>query len=143
MDNDSRRKYIFALLNTVRQEYGYISLEKFYDAVKQGYPCKFSASNHTQEEFDRIVDWIIADVLDNNFQNEAFMDFLKSDNWRFTHAAIQNGLCQICGKDGEKRLMRKRHDKYAICLCDEHYYEYRVKGTNEFLNLYHLEPIKI
>ena len=136
------RKFIFALLNTVKTEYGYQDLSKFYQATKDGYG-EFSVMSCTKEEFDNFVQFIIEDVLENNFQSEEFMDFVHDDLDHFTRACIKQNKCVVCGKDSDTVAMQKSARRYYISLCSEHKYEYDVIGVQKFLTKYHIKPVRL
>jgi hypothetical protein len=114
----------------------------------------FSLSNVDETTARNFIDYLIEFCVKNNVPMKISPLEYCEDISKYVYACMINKRCCICGKPADLHhvdaigMGNDRDDvihigREALPLCREHHSELHTKGNKEFMNQYHLEPIKI
>jgi hypothetical protein len=114
----------------------------------------FSLSNVDETTARNFIDYLIEFCVKNNVPMKISPLEYCEDISKYVYACMINKRCCICGKPADLHhvdaigMGNDRDDvihigRATLPLCREHHSELHTKGNKEFMNQYHLEPIKI
>lgn len=114
----------------------------------------FSLSSCDMSTAREFITYLIEFIVKNDIPTKVPLIEQCEDISKYVYACMINKRCCICGKPADLHhvdaigMGNDRDDvihigRDALPLCREHHSELHTKGNKEFMNQYHLEPIKI
>ena len=161
ISSEQRRK-AWALMTEIADYQGQ-SKEDVYAEQKTAFTVKhleilqgelFRLSSATVSTAKAFITMLIEIILEYGIPTKEPLYGLCDDLERYTYACLINKKCAVCGRKTELHhvdavgMGRDRREishigMRALPLCREHHEEAHRLGNQRFLELYHLEPIKI
>lgn len=154
-----QRKKIYALIGDISSWSGYMIADEAPQVMKWQYLTEtgkdmFSLSDCTMTQANNYLSWLLDFCFDNDvpFKTRTW-DMLPND-YAMQYRCLTHRKCCICGKSADIAhfetvgMGRNRHHidhgKYHfMALCREHHTEQHKIGIQQFLEKYHIKPIKL
>lgn len=157
-----QRKHFYALLGDY-SEYTGVPLDatesyfKYRFMVEEGLDELPSVARNMMKKStaSKLLTFIITDLIHKEIPFRKQQFYLTTDTNKMLYAMTLKRLCVVCGKPnadiahfeavGQGRNRRKiNHEKHhLLSLCREHHTEQHTIGWTEFMNKYHVKPIKL
>lgn len=160
---DLQRKHYWALIGDISEYTGdpkwriVLNMKYLYmlenDVTKEP---SMARNKMKRSEGAKLIQVIIDYCLDNGipFRKQRWYETIDVSKMNFK--LIMKRMCNVCGKPhsdihhatnlvgmGNKRANHNHADSTYLCLCREHHNEVHNIGLNEFMDKYHLKPIKL
>lgn len=151
-----QRRKIYATLNEIAEELGYIPEEakqvmKYYYISKTGEQL-FSLSDCSVDTAREFLNVLIDFCLERGVKTQDSLSERTDDIDTYLYQCIRHRKCSICGKQGEIHhwdAIGMGHDRRVyddsnnrkICLCREHHVLAHQKGVKDFARTYHVYGI--
>ena len=125
-------------------------VQEYFKALNDRY---WGLSNATVSEAKAYIDMLIEVVVEYGIPTKRPLVEYCEDINKYVYACLMNKRCAVCGKPGELHHVEAvgRRDRKTInhlemeCLplCREHHTESHTIGQTEFMERYHLIPVRI
>lgn len=159
---DMQRDHFHALCGDI-EEYTGIPL----DAVTSYMKVKFMQEEGLDEfpsvarnkmkmgEASKLIEMVILYCIHNEIPFRKKQFYLTTDTSKMLFALTMKRICWICGKPhsdiahveavgmGRNRRKIDHTQHHFMCLCREHHNEQHNIGINNFMNKYHIKPLKL
>ncbi|MFD1418432.1 putative HNHc nuclease [Companilactobacillus keshanensis] len=154
-----QRKKIYALIGEISNWSGYMIADEAPQVMKWQYLMQtgkdmFSLSDCTMTQANNYLSWLLDFCFNNDipFKTRTW-DMLPND-FAMQYRCLTHRKCCICGKSADVAhfetvgMGRNRHhidhgNYHFMALCREHHMEQHRIGIKEFLQKYHIKPIKL
>lgn len=142
---EGQRKMIFATCKDIADHVGDPKELVRYDLISSfaeetGIEF-FSLSDCSLEIAREFINYIMDYVIKNDIPLTGRGVERTDDIDSYLYSCIKYEKCCVCGKSGITYTLDKQKNK--MCLCDTHYNDAKVKGLEEFQNVYKVYGIRV
>jgi hypothetical protein len=157
-----QRRKAYALMGEISEATGYTPVEVIKEMTKLYFMTidnapdgkVFSLSNCDMTTARDYIGCLIDFIIENHIPVRTPLYELCEDIGRYVYACLMNKSCALCGKPADLHhvdaigMGRNRYTVLQIgmpvlSLCRVHHIESHTMGQQAFLQLYHLQPIKL